>query len=223
VKQKFDKWHRWLEAIRADLRAARIQNHIYHELAKIVAGNPTLPQTSDLYWYLSVQHAQALSMAVRRQVKRNPDSISLLGLLEEIRDNVTLFTKDRALEGLDQAFAPRFLTEFGILSDSSGDHLSSAVVDSDIKELQSSAATLEGYADRVIAHLDKRQPKSWPQYQDLNKALDTLERLLYRYMFLVDRSIGGSLVAGFDDADWRRPLAFAWLPPTMSDSETSAV
>lgn len=211
MQEKIEKWSRWLDAIRRDLRGVAIRGHLYRELAKIVSTNPTLPQTSDLYWYLAVEHSQAMSMAIRRQVKRGQDSISLASLLEDIAEHADILTKERIMEGLHEAFAARFRREFGALANSTGNHANPDIVRTDLAELRSAAGTIEGYADRVVAHLDKRQPKEWPRFEDLYEAMQLMEKILYRYIFLVDRSLGGSLMAGFDDRQWRLPLMHAWI------------
>jgi hypothetical protein len=210
MKDKFEKWIKWSDAIQADLRSTVILNLIYHDLADIVKANDALPQENPLYWYLSVQHAQSIAMAVRRQVKNQRDSISLIGLLEDVRDNANLITRSRTLSGIDRAFVPRFATAFDDISQG-GDTLSEEVISKDIAEVRNAAAILEEYADRVVAHLDKRQPKSWPMYDDLHGALETLERVLYRYRFVITGSLGGSLREGYNPNDHRLPLRQAWI------------
>lgn len=76
------------------------------------------------------------------------------------------------MEGLHEAFLPRFAETFAEIADESGQQLAATVAANDINTLQRECEVLEEYADRVLAHIDKRQPKVWPMYEHFDRALE---------------------------------------------------
>ena len=63
-----------------------------------------------------------------------------------------------------------------------------------LERLRSTAASVSGFADRTIAHIDKRGVKDQPTFAELDRAVGTLGVVLGRYSVLVR----GSQLAFYD-------------------------
>lgn len=95
--------------------------------------------------------------------------------------------------------------------------LSSKEVSADLFELENATIAVETFADRFVAHFDKKRLSgvlNEPTFDDLNRALDTIERLMVKYGFLLKGTIypGGRMLSNLPD-DWDRVFQFAWKNP----------
>jgi hypothetical protein len=71
--------------------------------------------------------------------------------------------------------------------------------------------TLHHYADRVIAHYDSRglaQPT--PKFSDISDCLAVLEKLVLRYVLLLNGAWQDSLLPTFQ-YDWKRVFRIPWI------------
>ena len=83
----------------------------------------------------------------------------------------------------------------------------------DLEELKSKAKICEKYADRRIAHSDKRAISSIPTFPDLDKCIDFLELLIKKYYLLFRAgSLNSILPVSQNRYDWKAIFKEAWIP-----------
>jgi len=94
---------------------------------------------------------------VRRQVKAQDDSLSLLRILSQIKDCAPQLTFDFFLKLFprDPEYVPWQEPTFKNIS-ADGRVASAGLINGDIEEIKRLTAEIEAYADRALAHLDKR-------------------------------------------------------------------
>ena len=82
--QQFRKWGKWIVVIHEDVEAAILNGHIRREVAAIIDANPRIQRSSAFYEWMAAIYSDSGLMAVRRQLDKDKQSISLARLLTEI-------------------------------------------------------------------------------------------------------------------------------------------
>ncbi|OGF51374.1 MAG: hypothetical protein A2044_05650 [Candidatus Firestonebacteria bacterium GWA2_43_8] len=158
---KTDKWKKWIEEIRTDLQNTLINRHIFKRTQEILKANTELTGPSDFNVFLAKNYIAGASMGARRHIKSGDGSISLMGLLEDIRDNCEI--------------------EASALFKS----IKRDEVEKDIVELGAISKKIEDFADKRIAHLDPRELKGAPTFGELHVCMDHMADLFKKYLLII--------------------------------------
>lgn len=96
-----------------------------------------------------------------------------------------------------------------------------ALLDDQIRRLETAVATIEHYVDRRIAHYDQRGlARPVPRFKDLEDALKALEGfVLFYWPLLKGVSMPGGLLPTIQ-YDWKSVFTFAWIDRRESNTET---
>jgi len=200
----------WLEKTYEDYLVASVNHYIFWEVQKIIGKNPKFTQNPNDFneWMLRV-YTDSIALAVRRQVDKGKDVISLRRLLEELRDYPEIVTRNYYLEICpppDRGFAEK---RFNDLVGASESRLVKQQVEDEIQKLADISKLIHHYVDRISAHLDKRGlTEKVPSYDELEKCLIYFEKLIDRYHILLK---GVQLIPG--EVDTSSPLAFFFSGP----------
>ena len=68
MKQKLDKWERWLQSIYEDMRHQAASRTVYRETLAIIADNPGVPKDSDFLEFMEQWYVDSTVMGLRRQL-----------------------------------------------------------------------------------------------------------------------------------------------------------
>lgn len=156
-------------------------------------------------WY-----ADASVIAVRRLADDDPRAMSLLKLLRKMISTPSDFSADYFEELGRQKHAHRYPAEMlGFLLDStyepfadaSGRNLNIAKIEADCDRLRDAVSQVKEYADRVVAHLDRRGYETPVTWDMLWLAMDTAEDIVKRYVGLFTGA-GYSSFAATPQYDW---------------------
>ena len=206
----------WLEVVRQEVENLLLRHHIFEELRSIVRANEKFASASGLFnEWMALSYAQSATVGVRRHLKVGDDSVSLKRCLEEIQKYPELVSRDFYLDFF--AESPEWVTStmghkyFDSITDKTGQHIAVHVVEKQLADLEAAAGLIEHYADRRIAHYDKRGLVGpVPTFKDLEDALRALERLVIFYWTLLK----GSSLVGLTPTiqyDWQDVFEFAWV------------
>jgi len=228
--QKLAKWKRWLGD--ANTRGTIIHEiveldmirQIFAGVREVVSNNPALHRQSAFYYVFMANYAHSVLMYVRRQVNPDRDSIGLIMLACDLRDNCTSITQDyyaslytREADD-EQARRDReawgrsdFLMSFG---GTTKNHLDPAIIKVDIDELQAIRDASESFIDRRLAHLDGREPKHIPTLPEIESWCDTLNAKLRKYILLLEGT--DFQIRVVLQHDWRAIFRSTWLPNSSS-------
>lgn len=210
MKQKMEKWERWLDVIYKDVIHQAGSRAVFQETVAIINGNPQIPKDSDFLEFLEQWHADSVLMGLRRQLKINSDSISLIGLLDDIANNASLVSRKRFISlypGTHRNYADRL---FDQRVGSNESHVDACAVRAEIDQLRRLAGRCEELADRRIAHRDKRATVAAPTWKELNQAGGFAQDLLRKYSLLL-RGRAPSVIPTFPHP-WKRVFEVAWKP-----------
>ena len=158
---------------------------IYGEIRDIIKANPEIQRPNAFYRFLEDTYVDSGVMGARRQIKLHKDSISLAGLLREIIENPSVLSRKRFVElyraGM-QSGASCILDER--FSGCCTDHIDPAIVQQDLDELKAHGDKVEEFADKRLAHRDKKQPVI-PTFGELDAVIDCLQKLTAKYSLLI--------------------------------------
>lgn len=208
---KLKKWLTWTQAIRDEIQGLVVDANIFWEVQDIIRANPRIQKPNTFYRYLGRTYLSHALAGLRRQIKPQKDSISFVGLLDDILKNPESLSRDyyRSLcaypDGPDispiETEGGKGLQEVGITgtsqqkdlikmnafapyADASGKHVCPTMVEADLKRLKSAVEIHEAIADIRIAHWDKDDSEDIPTFGELEDCIKLLDRTYVKYHFL---------------------------------------
>lgn len=158
-------------------------------------------------------------MAIRRQVKDDThnDAISLVRLLNKIVEHPEVLSRKRFVELYtvdiedDEERAYAELSGNTTFDDFGIDYIDAHKVASDASKFLKSAEICETYADKRLAHFDKKGPGEIPTHKNIDETIDILEELVKKYYLLLTAR-GLAQVLPFIQYDWKAVFNHPWLP-----------
>lgn len=158
MSNKVAKWQRWTELICGDCANLLLSRDMFNDLRGMIGKNPKMQQNDYFHEYMHDTYVAHALMMVRKHLKVDRDSISLTALASDI------------FEHRLSAPHPEFAEE----------------IDQKLTHFMSSAKKLESFADRVIAHRDKRVPLKTPTFNDVSDAISAMDNLAVQCSLALD-------------------------------------
>ena len=186
-----EKWEEWLVPIRKEVYHLHVNHHTFRRLRQIALENPAfsskLALATNAFWpFLHHTFIHYAAAAVRRQCKKNDQSISLARLLYEVAESPHFITRGDFMASVvlmvDRDGAEELFDSFALGKGSTVDPM--AVYD-DIASLEVASEQIVTYADKRVAHFDKGD---FPLTVDLSAVEEPIDRLcetLVRYHYLI--------------------------------------
>jgi hypothetical protein len=112
---RFQQWNERIQAICKDVQGLVIGRFIYKAVQSIVEANDALHHPSAFYDLSASTYAGWAAMGVRRHVDADPDSVSLVNLLDSVAQHPATLSLERFLAPYRAAsvFRPKVLEEIG--------------------------------------------------------------------------------------------------------------
>ena len=89
-------------------------------------------------------------------------------------------------------------------------YISSRIVQDDLKELREKGHLIEEYADKKIAHLDKKEPKIIPTFSNADNSIDFLDKLYRKYHLIFHAESTIESVMPIYQYDWQQIFDYPW-------------
>ena len=215
-EERRERLIKWLHDIKREVEHLLVSEYLFWELQKIVSENDKFRDASGLFTrWIADGFKQSSMMAVRRQVKLNDASISLRGFLEEIKSFPELVSRQYYMslyEGQQRNVMHMGERDFDNLAGTDTDRLPAGLLEQQITELSRSAEGIEEFADRRVAHFDRREPaQPFPTFDDLTAAIKVQEKLVILYWRLLKGASMTTLLPAII-FDWQDVSRFAWKP-----------
>ena len=213
MSSKIDKWRRWLGEIKQQVYSVMQSRHVYNETVAIIHANKSLPKTSVFYGQLQVWYADSVIMAIRRQAKIDRQAISLARLMDEMRENPELISReywtDLCKGYVVEEFSDRM---FDHLAGRGAKHVDPTVVEADLVRFRNSLRSCERWADKRVAHFDAGKAPKPPTFGELDEALESLDEMLKKYFNLVTADAIAFTTPEIQ-YNWKRIFEHPWMPP----------
>lgn len=218
MKQKLDKWLRWLDIIQKDAEDLLDKRHIFSRYIEIIKGNQNIQEPSDFHWWVRDNYVASIAMGIRRQVDIDKDVITLGKLLTEIQETPQVITKQwhRTLyKNLGSGWADKAFEDIA----GSGNFFDPAVAERDLKKLADLAEKISKFADRTIAH-KSRQPIPIVKFRDLDVFIEEFEKMLIKYILLFTGS-GYVGILPTRQYDWEKIFYHKWIDTEVKQPQES--
>jgi hypothetical protein len=183
--ERFKKWVEWIMIIHEDVEHAILSRHIRQEVASIIDANPRIQRPSSFYEWMAAVYSDSGLMAVRRQLDKDPQSISLARLLSEIATYPHVLSRGRFVGMYQPELQNVAHHEFDRRVASGANHIDPAVVQADLETLYKRTRDVERYGTKRVAHSDEKGPKNIPTFQELDDVLEFIHELRVKYLFLL--------------------------------------
>ena len=159
MNNKIEKWQNWLNVIGVQIQNMLIKQDTHNTILNIISKNKSLHQHNLFYDHLFHTYIAYISVALRRQLKKQNNSISLYGLLSDMSNNI---------------------------DDIPEHNLLSINPDVDIKRLKEMSLTIEDYVDKRIAHTDKRTLKQLPSPNEIEDCIKLMKDIHKKYNSVIN-------------------------------------
>ncbi len=211
MNEKTAKWQRWLNDVKQQMRSLFWSRQIFNETIEVIRANPLLPQENSFYGAMQMWYAASVLSGIRRQLKSSDQSISLVRILEEIRDQPALLSRTRWRTLHVGTSIPISMVDLSFTRlVGNGETVDSASVEADLVSLKAIAQKCEAYTDKRVAHHDRGLDPELPTYNDLNATLSALDELFQKYYLLVtgDNALTEANIA----YNWKQVFHHPWAP-----------
>lgn len=204
-----------MRVIHDEVQQLLVAEHLFWETQRLIRRNKRLHKPSAYYRYMGDAHIALVLSGIRRQIKIDHDSISFARLLTEIADNPqTISRKGYCDLYTDSVVAGLADKHFDRMAGVGNAHYPRARALADLRKLRKRLAECEAFADRRIAHRDRRPPKLVPKLVDATRSIRLLDRLWCKYNLLLTANHCDTLMPTFQydwaevfDSPWRRRRA----------------
>ena len=196
MSPKLKKWRKWMETIHDEIRGLLRDTSMFWEIQAIIIENPRTQWPSVFSRYLGRIYLSYALSGLRRQMKPHKDSISFVGLLDEIAKNPEELSSNYYCSHRSESEAPQQLDRVGLdyqqvikaefeqYADASGEHVYPQMVKDDLDKLKKAAKACEDFADKRIVHQDNRDPKGDPTFDQLDNCIKLLDQTYVKYHLL---------------------------------------
>jgi hypothetical protein len=189
--QKLQKWERWITPIQDDVIYLLGSRQTYKSYGEIVKANQDVMNGGPSFhsWVRS-NYVTFVSMAIRRQLDTDNDSISLARLISDIRDNPGDLTRaDFVARYAGMAFGvgPSLGERDFTANAGGGAFMDATIAQVDFDRLQTAAREVSKLATRTIAH---RTTKSVPTltFDEVDECIETIKEITQKYILLLTAS-----------------------------------
>ena len=188
MSQKLKKWREWMATIHDEIRALVWDAKIYGEVQDIIR-----EQHSNVHWcsiysrYLGRIHLPYALSQLRRQIKPPQDSISLIGLLDEIAKNPEELSFNDYCSVLAESDPEKLdvsKADFKQYADASGTHVCPRMVKRDLAKLKKATKTCEDLANEYISDRAYRDPEQDATFDQLAHCIQLLDKTYVKYHLL---------------------------------------
>ena len=213
----YEKWLRWFEQISAETHTLFLYRDYWRGLGEMTQANDDIPP-STIFDALGVWYGATQATSIRRQLDRDPRSISFRNLLADLSDHPEVMTRERHV-GLWQDDDPREWAikawqreghaNYDRFAENGNDAIDPARTNADLDRLDAIGQPVVVFVNKAVAHTDEEALGSTSTYAELNAVIDELGELLKKYSSLLTASIVGALVP-VHQQEWRQAFRVAW-------------
>jgi len=225
MDDRFNKWNKWIDVILSEITQLFIERDIYWNVQEIIKNNPKIHKPSTFYNFLNNAYGSISLMRVRKQIKIDKDSISFAKLLQEICNTPEILSRTRYFENYKGSSVEKIAhkmgktveeyrsKDFDQFAGKRGEYVDPKIIISDLEELRLKAENCENYADKRIAHYDKKSIDNIPTYEELNNCIDYLGELTKKYYLLFRAGVLTRILPERQSKyDWKAIFREPWIP-----------
>jgi len=187
---RFTKWEqKWLDRIVADICLLHTHQAIFHEVRALLSHAPQSgPHTNEFGAFVHDAYVALIVSDIRRQGSREPSTLSLARLLDEISAAPTVLSRARFVarhtdkECGSAAWRTLIATHF---AGRGSEHVDPYLVKQDLEALKEEVRKVEAYAERYFGRAQRRDDlEARLAHQELDDRGAWLFTLMQKYYVL---------------------------------------
>lgn len=226
-EKKICLWRKEIEKITRDISELLLNRYFYRELQNIVTSNATINKGNHFWDSLKNNYIDSVVLVIRRQMDTDKRSRSLMNLLNDIFDNPEILTKKWFASNYSNKILNLgngdFESHFG-----GGTYIDPSIVYADIGEIKHKTKKVVLYVNQAVAHTDiifqknhqivvdrKTGTKFKLSFNDLDSAIDSLEKKVIKYNLLLNQS-GYAGLLPIIQYDWEEIFLVPWIAKTSN-------
>jgi len=212
----YGKWLGWLARIDADLTHLALERWTFQSVSAMTRTADLPP--SFVFEVLSDWYVRTQAIGVRRQTEIRRNVASLARLLDQVAKYPEVLTRARYVSLAPDDEYLRILAgrEYDRVAGEGSDTIEPNCPRAAIERLQWAAKPVRRYVNRIVAHQDHR-PTSVPTADDLNAAVDTIEKEFIEWSgWLTGQQ--RLFMTPVPQYDWLAPFRVPWLRPETVDA-----
>lgn len=215
---KTELWTQQIQKITEELENLLMHRQIYRHYGEIVNSNKSIGSEGAIFHnWIKTNYVTFVSMSIRRQMDMGADVVSLVKLINAIRQNPAEITRDwyRSLytnepltgNGIAAGMADQFFNETA----GNGDTFDPAIAQRDLATLTEIGKDVKLLATRTIAHnIDEEVPKL--TFDQADQCIDKFREITSKYILLLTAA-GNDLEPVIAD-DWQNVFTKVWITPS---------
>jgi hypothetical protein len=208
---KLEKWLRWFDVIKVEVQDLVVAKHTFNEIQRMIRSNPKLHQHSSFYNYFARTYVSHVVIGLRRQIKGDDQSISMSRLFDEMISTPQAFPRRYFTDKYKGSVAEDFAdNDFDKFATPGAPHIDPKLVEADLARLRAATRRCEDFADKRVAHRDKREPKQPLRYKEVDDCVALLDELYVKYFRLFNQSRMSSLLPTWQ-YDWKAIFRVPWI------------
>jgi len=203
-----------MEVIRSETIQLEFLKRFYWDFQEVIKSNDEINKPNPLFNFLNRTYVDSIMTGKRRLIKKQNDSISFTGLLEEIIESPEIFTRDR-YHILFEKSIPAIKKEVDGWFDSyagvGNEYIDKSFVEIDLEELKIAVKKCEDHIDKRIVHYDKREPEQPLTFKEIDDVVELLiEKMRKYYLLFFKTSIADLLIP-----NWQTIFEKPWVNNEM--------
>lgn len=208
------RWRRWLPSMRRDMTHLLGSREIFWGLQEVAKENSEILSPGDFFDWMCRNYISAISIGIRSFVDQDRRSHSLWRMLYEILERPGVIDcESHARMYRSTSTGIEFGRHcFQNVVGKGAVLLSQGSVRSDLKILEDASERVRRYVNKRVAH--RTSPggiRRLPKFNEVDAALDVLDKILSKYDFLLTAS-GIESFRATRQHDWRQVLWEPWIP-----------
>lgn len=182
----FQRWQGWIEIIKNDVQFMANYLQMYEYFVSVVNANTPHIENHDGLFYCNFVvdcFGGYMATGIRRHLKIDKDSISIMKLLDQLNKSTDQFTYDFYLTQFplkhgEIEWQKNLFNKFSI----DGTRISKAIISSDMDKIAKVSSDVGDFVDRVIAHLDQRGTEIKITFKDIVGSIQLFNEMTCKYL-----------------------------------------
>jgi len=219
-KKIIRRWKKLLEEVIKDVTNLVEIRYVFNEIVSICKNNEELKKGNIFWEIFRINYVSSVILNICRQIDTDSDSLSLINLLNKIIRNPRVITKkwfasqyQRNKTGefkkmmFDKGKAD-FENHFG-----KRNFIRKSIVSSDISKIRRYTRIIKKFRNKRVAHIDKNLKLKFNiNFNDLDKAINILEKITLKYNLLLNHSAyADNTLLPTIQYDWKKIFKLPWI------------
>ena len=207
----FARWNDLAEQLWTEIQHLAHMDDVFWQIQAIISANADVNKAEVFQDWIGYSYVYTMAVGLRRLVDRTKGTVSLVRLLEDLKRNCTLLTRERYISLSEELFFREHAMQWwDELTGGGQGHVTRARINEMLKELKGASSAGERYANDYVTHHAECTHPNPPSFKEVRQALAVAARTCRWCIRLLRADDVGSPVPVLI-SDWLKSLSVPWL------------